>query len=158
MLAVILLFLNSCYKDDEIDKQKPVIDNSSVFAFPQNCDTLYFGETFRLKVLLQDNAELGSKGALNIDIHNNFDHHSHSTDVSNCSMNPLTTPVNPYTFISDFDIPEGMHEYETDIAITVPDGNDSGPFDDGDYHFFISLTDKEGWSMQKGISIKIIHR
>jgi hypothetical protein len=29
-------------------------------------------------------------------------------------------------------------------------------FDPGDYHFFISLTDREGWSAQKGLNIKVL--
>ena len=34
----------------------------------------------------------------------------------------------------------------------------NGLYDEGDYHFFISLTDKEGWSAQKGLSVKMLHR
>ena len=31
-------------------------------------------------------------------------------------------------------------------------------FDEGDYHFTIRLTDKEGWSIQKGLSIKMFYQ
>ena len=149
--------INSCEKE-EIDKQKPEIDLSIEGAFPVNCDTLYFGETFAFKILFKDNAELGSAKAFSIDVHNNFDHHSHSTEVTECSFDPVKSPVNVFTFIVDYDIPEGLKEYETNLSISIPPGNDNGQFDEGDYHFFISLTDKEGWSAQKGLSVKILYR
>lgn len=159
ILYVILLlsfFATTCERD--IDREKPIIDLSIQGAFPVNCDTLYFGESFKVKVLFTDNAELGSTGSYKIDIHNNFDHHSHSTEVSECDLDPIKTAVNPLLFIDDFDIPAGLKEYETDLTVSIPSGDGSVDYDAGDYHFFISLTDKEGWSAQKGLSIKILHR
>jgi hypothetical protein len=154
---VFLIIFSSC-NDKEIDKTQPTIDLSKQDAFPVNCDTLYFGESFDFKVLFTDNKELGSTTAYSIDIHNNFDHHSHSTVVSECSLDPIKEPVNPYLFIESFDIPAGLQEYETNLSINVPAQNESGMFDEGDYHLFISLTDAEGWSDQLGLSIKILHR
>lgn len=150
--------LAACHKDQDIDTQKPEIDLSAADAFPVMCDTLYFGETCTLKVLLTDNAELGSKQAFSIDIHNNFNHHSHSTEVEECSANPIKEPINPFSMIQDFAIPEGLGRYETNFSITIPDGNANGQFDEGDYHFYISLTDQSGWSVQKGLSIKMLRR
>jgi hypothetical protein len=156
LVTLILLFsTTSCEKEEGIDKQKPEISLDMTDAFPKNCDTIYFGETFDLKVLFTDNVALGS---FNIDIHHNFDHHSHSTEVNNCVLDPVKSPVNPFTLIRDYTIPAGLTAYETNIAVEIPSGNMSGLFDDGDYHFFISLTDKEGWSAQKGLSIKMLHR
>jgi hypothetical protein len=142
----------SCNKEG-VDKEKPQIDLTILGAFPINCDTLYFGETFTFKMLFTDNIELGS---YSIDIHHNFDHHSHSTEVSECQLDPVKAPINPFVFIDDYSIPDGLQEYETSLEITLPDGDAKGPYDEGDYHFFISLTDKSGWSTQKGLSIKII--
>ena len=153
--AFLLLLVSSCEKDEEVDTEKPAIDLSIQDAFPVNCDTLYFGETFKLKALFSDNVELGS---YSIDIHHNFDHHSHSTEVTECDLDPIKDPVNPFTYIEDYDIPEGLEEYKTDLSISIPAGNESGLYDEGDYHFFISLTDNEGWSAQKGLSIKMLHR
>ncbi len=155
LLFSISLILNSCEKETNIDKEKPKIDVSFADAYPVNCDTIYFGEPFDLKILLTDNAELGS---FSIGIHHNFDHHSHSTDVAECTMGPVKSPVNPFTFIEDYQIPEGKMEYETTQSIAIPSGNTTGQFDEGDYHFFVSLTDKEGWSAQKGLSIKMFYR
>lgn len=147
--------ITSCKKDNNIDTEKPKIDNSFSDAFPINCDTLYFGESFNLRILLTDNNELGS---FSIGIHNNFDHHSHSTEVTECILDPNKEPVNPFLFIDDYDIDDGLSEYKTNISISIPFVNGNGLFDEGDYHFFISLTDKEGWSAQKGLSIKMLHR
>ncbi len=155
---LLLIIFNSCEKEKEIDKEKPIIDLSIPEAFPVNCDTLYFGESFELRVLFKDNAELGSTKAFSIDIHNNFDHHSHSTEVTECSLDPIKDPVNPFLFIEDYDIPAGQSDYQTNISFSLPSGNGNGAYDEGDYHFFISLTDKEGWSAQKGLSIKMLHR
>lgn len=153
--VVLLLALVACQKDEETDKEKPTIDLTLQDAFPVNCDTLYFGEPFVLKVLFADNAALGSYST---DIHNNFDHHSHSTEVIECNPDPVKAPVNPFTSIADYTIPEGVKSYQTNLTFSIPTGDSNGQFDDGDYHFFISLTDKEGWSAQKGLSIKILHR
>ena len=155
LIFLALAFLSSCEKDEAIDLEKPVIDLSIPGAFPVNCDTLYFGESFEFNVLFSDNAELGS---FSIDIHNNFDHHSHSTEVTECDLSPMKEPVNPFLFIEDYAISEEVNELETNRPIFIPVGDDDGLYDEGDYHFFISLTDKEGWSDQIGLSIKILHR
>jgi len=155
ILFLSLIVLYSCQKD-EIDKEKPVIDLTIPDAFPVNCDTLYFGESFTLKMSFTDNTELGS---FSIDIHHNFDHHSHSTEVTECELDPVKTPVNPFLFIQDYDIiPYSLNEYVTDVTILIPSGDNEGMFDEGDYHFYISLTDAEGWSTQKGLSIKILQK
>jgi hypothetical protein len=154
LFFVLVLIVLSCSKTP-IDDKKPEIDLSIQGAFPLNCDTLYFGEPFTFKVLFSDNAELGS---YSIDIHHNFDHHSHSTEISNCEMDAKKSPVNPFVLIEDHDIPQGTKQFETSLEITVPDGNFIGQFDEGEYHLFVSLTDNEGWSAQKGLNIKIKYR
>ena len=154
LLLFAMTALNSC-NNQEIDDEKPEIDLSGADVFPANCDTLYFGESFTIKIHLKDNVELGS---YSIDIHNNFDHHSHSTEVTVCEMWPIKTPVNPFVFIADFDIPTGSTDFVTAETINIPASNGNGAFEEGDYHFFISLTDKEGWSIQKGLSIKMLKR
>ena len=138
--------------NNEIDDQKPVIDLSMEGVFPLNCDTLYLGETFTWKIRFSDNVELGS---YSLEIHHNFDHHAHSTEVTECELGPKKDAVNPFLLIQDFEIPEGSKEYEVILPISLPLSNGEGELDRGDYHFFISLTDREGWSAQSGLSIKI---
>jgi hypothetical protein len=154
LATIVLLSLSGC-DQVEIDDQKPEIDLSVEGAFPVSCDTLYLGESFTWKVRFTDNVELGS---YSMEIHHNFDHHAHSTEVEECGLDPVKDAVNPYQTIMDFEIPAGSMEYTVNQAISIPLSNESGELDPGDYHFFISLTDREGWSAQKGVNIKILRR
>jgi hypothetical protein len=153
-IVLIAFSIAGCSRDDT-DELKPEINLDFENAFPQNCDTLWLGETFTFKARFSDNVELGS---FSMEIHENFDHHAHSTEVVNCELAPVKIPVNPFHFIRDWPIPEGTTTYETDVQISIPGGNSKGIFDEGDYHLFISLTDREGWSAQKGLSVKIYRR
>ncbi len=144
----------SCSKTD-IDEQKPEVDLKAEGAHPLNCELLYFSDTINLHYLLTDNMELGS---WSVDIHNNFDHHSHSTEVESCDLLPVKTPVNPFLHIEYGEIPAGLVSYELDKQIFIPVSSSAGNFDEGDYHLTIRLTDRVGWSVQKGISIKIMHK
>jgi hypothetical protein len=50
-VVILLVILSSC--DDLVkDEQAPSIDISSTDAFPQNCITVYRGETFDFKIRL----------------------------------------------------------------------------------------------------------
>lgn len=155
LAASLITVFFSCNKN--IDTEQPVINLSFQDAFPVNCDTIYFGEAFMFRVLFTDNAELGS---YSLDIHHNFDQHSHTTEVSTCVLDSKKDPdgLNPFIYVNGFDIPEGEKNYETDQIITIPKSNEQGDFEPGDYHLFIRLTDKEGWTSLKGLSIKILHR
>ncbi len=152
---MILFVLFSCEKEKDIDTEKPNIDITFSEAFPQNCDTLYFGEAFELKAIFTDNMELGS---YSISVHHNFDQHSHSTEVKACNLDDKKEPVNPFVFIEEYKIPEGLNEYNPGLRISVPANNGNGSFDEGDYHFMIKLTDKVGWSALTGISLKMKYR
>ncbi len=154
-IAISFLLFTAACNPVEIDDQKPVVDLSLEDAFPVSCDTLYLGETFTWKVRFTDNVELGS---YSLEIHHNFDHHAHSTELASCILDPLKEPVNPFHAIMDFDIPSGSKEYTVNESIPIPLSDANGEFDPGDYHFFISLTDREGWSVQKGLNIKILRK
>ena len=39
----------------------------------------------------------------------------------------------------------------------LPTGDGTGLYDAGDYHFQITVIDKEGWSILKGLNVKILH-
>lgn len=144
----------SC-SDHNVDDVKPIIDLSIAEAFPVNCDTLYLGESFVFKAKLTDNRELGS---YSIEIHHNFDHHAHSTEVTACSFSPKKEAVNPFHLIRDFEIAPGLKELIVSDTIIIPQSNSMGAIDLGDYHFYISLIDKEGWSAKKGLSVKLTKR
>lgn len=143
-----VLLLSNCKKDAaEIDSSYPEININASTAFPKQCSVIKRGEKFTFRALVSDNVELG---ALSVDIHHNFDHHSHSTDVSNCNMDAVKTALKPYLLIKQVNIPSGQKTYEATAEFDVP-----ADVDAGDYHFLIRLTDKAGWQTIKGISIKI---
>jgi hypothetical protein len=146
-LLVVLFFACS---DTTVDEETPVIDMSGETAFPQNCDTVYRGESFIFNARFSDNVELGS---FSIELHNNFDHHTHSTSITECDLDPIKSPVNPFLFLEEFEIPEGLKEYSATATIDIP-----ADVDTGDYHFMVRLTDQSGWQTYVGISLKIEDR
>jgi hypothetical protein len=144
-------FCGACGNDDEgRDMEKPSIEMSGSHAFPQNCTVLRKGESYTFKAIFTDNRELGN---YNIEIHNNFDHHSHSTDNTDCDPEPKKAPVNPFVYNQDFPIPEGVTYFEAQNQLAIPPDIDAG-----DYHFMIRLTDKAGWQQLKSVSLKISDR
>ncbi|TCD03491.1 DUF4625 domain-containing protein [Pedobacter psychroterrae] len=149
LLPILLSALSSCKKEkaEPIDTSYPEINVSIQDAFPKQCSVLKRGQSFTFRALLTDNAELGS---LSVDIHHNFDHHSHSTEVSDCTMSPVKHAVKPFLLIRSFPIAAGLQSFQTNAEISVP-----ADIDPGDYHFLIRLTDKQGWQTIKGLSIKI---
>jgi hypothetical protein len=150
IFLILIVSISACKKDknEAIDTEYPVIDVTSQTAFPKQCSTVKRGEAFSFRALLSDNTTLGS---VSIDIHHNFDHHTHSTEVASCDMAPVKTPVKPFLLIQSYPIATGLNKFEIDQQITIP-----ADVDPGDYHFMIRLTDKEGWQTVKGLSIKII--
>lgn len=149
LYSLVVFFLLACGDDDEDNKDmdKPSIDMSSNSAFPQNCTILYRGESFSFRAIFADNQELGS---YNIEIHNNFDHHSHSTDNVECDMEPKKAPIKPFVYNNGFSIPSGKQTFAANDEILIPKDVDTG-----DYHFMVRLTDKAGWQQLKAVSIKI---
>jgi hypothetical protein len=143
-LSLLVLTLGACESEKENDTEKPEI----VFQAPMNCDTIRLGEPFSVRALLSDNLELGS---YNIDLHNNFDHHGHTTEEEKCDLDAVKSPVNPFIYQNSFTIDPGLKEFETNISITIPEG-----FDTGDYHMTITVIDITGWSSFKIIGIKVL--
>ncbi|HMM03462.1 MULTISPECIES: DUF4625 domain-containing protein [unclassified Dysgonomonas] len=152
LFSLFCLLAMACSNDDEDsrDMEKPSIDMGFKNAYPQNCVILYRGESFPFRAVFTDNEELGN---YNIEIHNNFDHHSHSTDDVECDLEPKKTPVKAFVYNQDFSIPLGKNIFEADNEIFIPEDVDTG-----DYHFMVRLTDKAGWQQLKAISLKIKDR
>ncbi|MCD0489164.1 DUF4625 domain-containing protein [Pedobacter sp. MC2016-14] len=148
-LLLLAVTFNACKKDkqEEIDTAYPVMDVSSGNAFPKQCSTVKRGEKFTFRAGFSDNVQLGS---VSVDIHHNFDQHSHSTEVSSCSLDAVKTPVKPFLLIKSYAVPQNLKTYQLEQEITVP-----ADVDPGDYHFLIRVTDAVGWQTIKGLSIKI---
>lgn len=146
-VIIALLLVNTSCDDTVKDEELPVIDMTGETAFPQNCVTVYRGESFTFNARFTDNIELGS---YSIEMHHNFDHHSHSTSSEECEMGAVKSAVKPLLFIDEYTIPDGKTEYSANIEINVP-----ADVDTGDYHFMVRLTDKSGWQTFEGISVKV---
>lgn len=141
---VLLVLTISCDNNvEDKDTEKPMVE----FFYPLSCDTVFPGATFTLNALLTDNVELG---AYSIDMHQNFDHHSHSTESDECELDEIKEAVNPFALMTQGDIPAGETSYELNVPIVIP-----SDVDKGDYHLELTVTDKEGWSSFKILSIKI---
>jgi len=143
------LLLSNCSKEiaEPIDMVYPEINVAGQNAFPTQCSVIKRGEKFVFKALVTDNVQLGS---LNVDIHHNFDHHTHSTELIACDLAPVKQAIKPFLLIKNVAIPKGLKSYEVSTEIEVP-----ADVDPGDYHFMIRLTDQEGWQTIKGLSVKI---
>lgn len=146
-LATGLMIAGCGKKDTKIDDTPPVIDLTVSGAFPVQCSEITRGQSFEFKARFTDDTELGSYG---LDIHNNFDQHSHSTETTQCEAEAPKTPVRPFLLVRNFTIPAGNTAYEATTTVDVP-----ADVDPGDYHFMIKLTDKQGWQSVRGISVKI---
>ncbi len=144
-LVVLLL---SCDNKKKIDEEKPIINLAKEGSFPVGCDTFEKGKNYNIVLFFEDNFELGS---YSIEIHHNFDHHTHTTETIDCELGSKKKPVNPWKFIKSYDIPASKKEFLTKNSLKVPTDIDAG-----DYHFVIQLTDKEGWSTLKGLSVKVV--
>lgn len=144
----IAAIIAGCSKDkNAADTEYPTIDVAAAAAFPRQCSEVTKGQTFTAKILVADNVELGS---VSIDVHHNFDHHSHSTEVEACNMGAVKTPLKPFLLVKSIPVPAGNKSYTVSQDIDIP-----ADVDAGDYHFMIRVTDKEGWQTMKGLSIKI---
>ena len=155
MLTLIITAFTAC-NNSQKDLTPPLIDNASFL--PANCDIYYQGDTILVHFLCTDDTELGN---FNIEIHNNFDHHTHSTDAEDCEGEHQHEEGAEHEhehssegwvcFINGApQIPAGSTEYTADLEIPVP--KDAT---EGDYHFMLRLTDQAGWQSLKAVSIHI---
>ena len=148
---MLLCALSACSSsDDEVQKdmQQPVISDQGITANPIDCQVYHRGDVIPFHYVMTDDQELG---AYNIEIHNNFDHHTHSTTAVECTIDAQKKPQNPWVFNRDYIIPAGLRQYEAHHDIEIPADVDSG-----DYHFMIRLTDRAGWQQLHAVAIKII--
>ncbi|WP_066219850.1 DUF4625 domain-containing protein [Formosa haliotis] len=149
-IFVLLLVLGACSDSDSIDKdeEKPTITINYDGGFPQSCEELKRGETYIFKARVTDNQALA---AYSLDIHNNFDHHTHDDQGENCALDDKKTPVNPLIFIENYPIADAVTSYEIQITVTIPSDADTG-----DYHCSYSVTDATGWQSRTSVDIKIV--
>ena len=150
MFLTLLCALCACSSSDDEetkDMTYPVINTTDIVAVPTDCQVFKRGDVIPFNYLFTDNMELG---AYNIEIHNNFDHHTHGTSSVECPMEAEKKPVNPWVYNQDYTIPAGQRSYTARHDIAIP-----SDIDPGDYHFMVRLTDHAGWQQLHALAIKI---
>lgn len=149
-IAFPLLLPISCSSSDDstIDEEKPIISVNYAEGFPQTCETLERGETYAFRARVTDNVALAS---YSLNIHHNFDHHTHDDQGAQCELGAIKEAVNPLLFIGNHTIENGQTSYEINISVTIPDD-----VDPGDYHCSYSVTDQTGWQSRTSVDIKIM--
>lgn len=148
LLLCALCACSSSSDDRSKDMTMPEISDNGIIPTPENCQAFGLGDTIHFHYIFTDDRELGS---YNIEIHNNFDHHTHSTSAVECVMEPSKQPVQPWVYNKDHNIPQGQRFHEALFDIVIPKD-----VDPGDYHFMIRLTDQAGWQQLKSVSIKLV--
>ena len=150
LLLTLLCALCACSSSDDEetkDMTYPVINTTDIVAVPTDCQVFKRGDVIPFNFLFTDNMDLG---AYNIEIHNNFDHHTHGTSSVECPMEAKKDPVKPWVYNQDFTIPAGQRTYTARHDIAIP-----ADIDPGDYHFMVRLTDHAGWQQLHALAIKI---
>jgi len=146
----LLCALCACSSSDDEDPKDmtyPEISQEGIEANPTDCQIYERGGVIPFNYIFKDDTELGS---YNIEIHNNFDHHTHSTSAVECEMDEKKTAQNPWVYNEDFLIPTGKRTYNARIDIDIPSDIDAG-----DYHFMVRLTDRAGWQQLHAVAVKI---
>jgi len=146
----LLCALCACSSDDEDQKDMtyPVISDEGITANPVECQQYKRGDVIPFNYIFTDDTELGS---FNIEIHDNFNHHTHSGSAVECEQEAYKDPVKPWIYNKDFTIPSGLTKYNARFDIQIPD-----TIDTGDYHFMVRLTDQASWTELKAVAIKIV--
>lgn len=148
-LSMLLIILNACTSALK-DQQAPEILSAGDETCPLNCQEFTPGGLIEFAYLFRDNVELGN---FNIEIHSNFDHHTHGTESADCEHEEEEqgrTPVNPWVYNRDFSIPSGQTQYKAQVRIPIPED-----VDEGEYHFMIRLTDAAGWQSIRSLAIHL---
>jgi len=146
-LLLVVMILNSC-TNETIDEEKPTLTVNYEGGFPKGCELLTVGQIYQVKAMTTDNLELAS---YSVEVHHNFDHHTHDDQVGNCILEEIKSPTNPFAFSTNGQIPQGSTNYELEIDLIIPDGVDTG-----DYHLALSVTDVTGWQARTSVDIKIV--
>ena len=159
--CVLTMGFSAC-EDKNKDTTPPVIDDATFL--PADCDIYYLGDTILVHFICSDDTELGN---FNIEIHNNFDHHTHGTSGVDCDEeegeehhhgegeeheHEHETVEGAWAYNQDFAIARGLKTDTFDIEIPIP-----LEVLDGDYHFMLRLTDRAGWQTIKAVPIHLIH-
>lgn len=141
-LIVAAVFLTSCSSDDDApDTQKPTIS----IIEPHNDEELAPGSELHFEAVFTDNVGLAS---YKIEIHDDFDDHTHSVLKSSHDLNP-------WNFEQVFQIPAGQTRFEAVQHIDIPTMINGQPLSEGVYHLGVYVTDTSGNEEQAFLTIHI---
>lgn len=136
-----LALLASCEKNDA-DTQKPQIEVIS----PAEEQQIRLGDAIVFNVKFSDNEELKS---YKVDIHSNFDAHTHKLGAVNDSV--------AWTFQKSWDFPAGMSQMQIQHQeIVVPAVISEHPVSRGEYHITIYCTDASGNEHWMALPIDVV--
>ncbi len=153
LLTILMFFLHACVKESDEKEAFPEVTILS----PLPCDTIYFSEAVTYKIKFTDKSGSGL-GNLAMDIHNNFNQHSHGSHQT-CDMDPVKEPVTPYENAWVFNLPSDKSEYIFETVIEIPaKNNDNNSHDYGDYHYHIYVTNNDGYQSFTTLDIKLLHK
>ena len=162
LITVFTLSFTACSNDDDDkDMTPPVISAEGITANPINCQEYHRGDVIPFHYVMTDDQELGN---YNIEIHNNFDHHSHSTvaddhdhdhEMGECDDDDEHehdhSEGKAWVYNQDYPIPAGLRQYDARVDIPIP-----ADIASGDYHFMVRLTDRAGWQQIHAVAVKIL--
>lgn len=157
LISAVAIAFTACNNndDDPRDMTPPVITDEGITANPINCQTYHRGEVIAFNYVFTDNGGLGGYA---LEIHNNFDHHSHSTEGDHdheCDDDDHGDDHHdegtPWKATFTYEIPYQVKRFVARNDLKIP--ADATP---GDYHFMIRVTDRAGWQQLKSVAIKIL--
>jgi len=140
LFSVWVLLATSC-KRDEADTEAPVISVSG----PEADEVLFIGSEIHFEVDFSDNTELKS---YKVDIHSNFDGHSHKGGLADSVA---------WSFQKSWNFDAGQrnaHVHHHEIAI--PTEFEGKAISQGDYHFMIYCTDASGNETWTAVAVQIM--
>ncbi len=146
LFGAFFISITACDSDnDDFDTDAPTLS----VDFPRPCDTVYLGEEMRFKASFADNEAVKS---YKLNMHHNFDHHTHGDHEEICHMDEIKTANKPFLKNWVVNLSEG-ESITTDTSFTIPKG-----YDEGDYHVLLYITDINGNQGWTGISVKLMSK
>ncbi len=145
-----LLGMVACSSNDDVvkDTEKPTITDTGITANPVDCQIYNHGESIAFRYRFTDNQELGK---YNLEIHSNFDHHTHGTQGKSCDPDKTERNAkNAFYYNKDFSIPRASKAYDASQDIKIP-----ATVEPVDYHFVIRITDQAEHQQIRAMAIKI---
>lgn len=155
LLLLIAIVFGGCAKEEDTEELQPIVEILS----PAFCDTIYFDEPFIFRLDLTDPGGNGL-GNLSMDVHHNFNHHTHGDHLS-CDMDPIKEPFTPYENVWIFPLPDDEAEFLFETEITIPslvEGTENTYHDHGDYHYHIYVTNAQGYQTFTTLDFKLLYR